>query len=63
VVKPRGAPLPVSGTGYNVCELDEDKLNAAGGAVAFLLAWFERDAVLPRYAQALYRWKQGDLFR
>jgi hypothetical protein len=62
VVKPRGAPLPVSERGYRVLELDEAELRAAGGSVAFLLAWFEREAIHPRYAEALYRWKQGDLF-
>ena len=53
VVQPRGAPLPFSEQGIHVCELDEDELKAAGGAVAFLLAWLERDASLPRYADAL----------
>lgn len=62
VVSPRGAPLPFSEQGFHVHDMDEDQLKAAGGPVAFLLAWLERDAVNLRYAEALYRWKQGDLF-
>lgn len=63
VVHPRGAPLPFAENGYHVHELDEDDLGAAGGPVPFLTAWLDRDAELPRYAQALYTWQQGDLFR
>ncbi len=64
VVSPRDAPLPFpEGGGYAVQELDEDDLRAAGGPVAFLLSLMEREASSFRYAQALYRWKQGDLFR
>lgn len=63
VVHPRGAPLPFSERGYHVRELDEDELKAAGGVVAFLLSWLERDATAPRYLEAIYRWKQRDLFR
>lgn len=59
-----GAPLPFAeGGGYHVTELDEDELKAAGGPVAFLLSRMEQEACSIRYAQALYRWKQGDLFR
>lgn len=63
VLHPRGAPLPFAEAGYHVHELDEDELTAAGGPVAFLLSWLERDAGSLRYAQALYGWKQGDLFK
>ncbi|WP_414463402.1 hypothetical protein [Hyphomicrobium sp. DY-1] len=63
VVHPRGAPLPFCEDGYHVHELDEDDLKAAGGAVAFVLSWLDRDADHPRYTQALYKWRQGDLFR
>ena len=62
-VRPHGAPLPFSETGFHIHDLDEDELVRAGGVVAFVLAWCERDAVLPRYDQALYKYKQGDLFR
>lgn len=63
VVHPSGAPLPFAEDGFHVHELDEDELKTAGGTVAFLLSWLQRDAGTIRYAQALYRWKQGDLFR
>lgn len=62
VTHPRGAPLPVTESGYVEHQLDEDELNAAGGPVAFFAAWFDRMAATPRYADALYRWKQGNLF-
>ncbi len=62
-INPRDAPLPFADSGdYHVHELDEDELKAAGGPVAFLLIWMEREAQFPRYAQALYKWKQGNLF-
>ncbi|CEJ87877.1 conserved hypothetical protein [Hyphomicrobium sp. GJ21] len=63
VVHPRGAPLPFTENGYHVHELDEDNVAAAGGVVTYLIAWMDRDAVHSRYAIALARWKQGDLFR
>jgi len=63
VVHPRGAPLPFAESGYFEHQLDEDDLTAAGGATRFLSAWLDRDAMSPRYAQALFAWKQGDLFR
>lgn len=63
-VNPRDAPLPFSSTGdYHVLELDEDELKAAGEPAAFLLSLMDQEACTLRYAQALYRWKQGDLFR
>lgn len=63
VVHPRGAPLPFTENGYHAHEVDEDDLLAAGGVVPFLLSWMERDSRAPRYANALYKWKQSDLFR
>lgn len=62
VVSPRGAPLPVSENGYHVVETEEDKVVAAGGPVAYFTALLDREALHPRYAQALFKWKQADLF-
>jgi hypothetical protein len=66
VVSPRGAPLPFAEASdyhvHHVRELDEDDLKAAGGPAAFLLALMDEEATSLRYGQALYRWKQGDLF-
>jgi hypothetical protein len=64
VLHPRGAPLPFAeASDYHLRELDEDELKAAGGPAAFLLSAMEREASSLRYAHAVYRWKQGDLFR
>lgn len=63
VVHPRGAPLPLTENGYLRHELEEDKLAAAGGPLTFLTSWMDREASSPRYAQALYKWNQGELFR
>lgn len=63
VVSPRGAPLPVTESGYLEHQLDEDVVIAAGGLVPYLTTWMDRTAIYPRYAQALAKWKQADLFR
>lgn len=62
VIAPFDYPLPVSGTAQAVREIDEDEINAAGGVEAFVLAWMDRDSATPRYARALARWQQTDLF-
>ncbi len=56
-----GRPFPLRTPAIITSTLDEDELKAAGGPVAFLLARMEHEASSIRYAQALYRWKQGDL--
>lgn len=63
VLKPCGTPLPFAESGFFVHEMDEDHLASVGGPVSFFVAWLERDAATPRYAAALARWKQCDLFR
>lgn len=63
VVLPRGAPLPVTETGYFRHEVDSDDIDAAAGVMAYLVSWFEREAATERYKIALARWKQLDIFQ
>jgi hypothetical protein len=62
VVSPKGAPLPITSTGYRSHFLDEEQLIAAGGAVAYFTAWLDREATSKAWAKAEFKWRQGDLF-
>jgi hypothetical protein len=62
VQAPKGAPIPITRTGYLSHFLDEDELTAAGGPVAFVSAWIEREARSKDWARADFKWRQGDLF-
>ena len=61
-MKPKGAPLPITETGYRSHFLDEDLLNKSCGPVAFFLASIEREATTKAWAKADFKWRQGDLF-
>lgn len=63
VAHPRGAPLPLTENSYFEHQMDEDDIKLSGGVINFFIAWLDRDALSTRYAQALYAWNQGDLFR
>ena len=62
VVTPKGAPLPITQTGYRSHFLDADSLKQAGGPVDFFLDWIEREAHGKAWAKAEFKWRQGDLF-
>lgn len=62
VVTPKGAPLPITNTGYLSHFLDEDHLYDAGGPVSFFRAWLDRKAESKAYRLALAKWQQLDLF-
>ena len=62
VVKPKGAPVPITGTGYLSHFLDEDLLAKHDGPVAFFTAWLEREARTKQWAKTEFKWRQGDLF-
>jgi len=62
VLSDRAPPVPITHARYLAHELDEDEVIAAGGTVAFMLAWLDREAETPGYAKALAAWKQLDLF-
>lgn len=62
VLTPKGAPLPITSTGYKSHFLDEEVLKAAGGPVAFFLAWIEEEARTKAWARADFKWRQLELF-
>lgn len=62
VRSPKGAPLPITETGYLAHYLDADRLIALGGASAFFNAWLDREAATKRWAKAEFRWRQLTLF-
>ena len=62
IVAARDAPCPITATGYLAHHLDEAELARAGGAVAFLTAWMDREAQGKPYRRAEFLWRQGDLF-
>jgi hypothetical protein len=62
VVSPKGAPLPITGTGYRSHFLDEELLAAAGGPVTFFQRWIEHEATTKAWAKAEFKWRQLELF-
>lgn len=62
VLAPKGAPCPITSTGYLSHFLDESDLDKAGGAVAYFAAWLDREAKSKAWAKAEARWRQLDLF-
>lgn len=62
VVSPKGAPLPVTTTGYRSHFIAADDLAAAGGAVAFVTRWLDREATTKAWIKTDLAWRQGDLF-
>lgn len=62
VLEPKGAPIPITETGYKSHFLDAEQLEAAGGPVAFFLAWIEQEAKTKAWAKAEAKWRQLELF-
>jgi hypothetical protein len=62
VVSPKGAPLPITGTGYRSHFLDAGLIAKAGGPVAFFECWMNSEATTKAWAKADFKWRQGDLF-
>lgn len=63
VVSPKGAPIPITATGYRSHFLDEDLLAKAGGPVRFFHDWIEREARTKTWAKAEFKWRQLELFQ
>lgn len=61
VLQPKGAPLPITDTGYPSHFLGHDELQRAGGAVRFFLDRIKREAASKQWARAEFKWRQGDL--
>ena len=62
VVQPKGAPVPITSTGYRCHYLPAELLAANGGPIAFFSDWLDREARTKAWQQAEFRWRQGDLF-
>ena len=62
VVSPKGAPLPITGTGYRSHFLDAELNAKAGGPVAFFQRWLDSEATTKAWARSEFKWRQGDLF-
>lgn len=61
IIAARDTPCPISTTGYLAYGIDADELDAAGGTVAFMTGWLNREAAKKAYQKAEFRWRQGDL--
>ena len=59
---PDDVPFPIGVRGYLRHGLEQEKFEAAGGAVAFFRAWAARGAISIAFLNPLARHKQGDLF-
>lgn len=62
VIAPEGAPIPVTETGYLSHHVYPVFVKSAGGPVAYVRKWLDREARNPSYYRALDRWRQLDLF-
>ncbi len=62
VVKPKGAPVPITSTGYYCHFVDAALLAADGGAIKLFTDWLDRKARTKRWRNDEFRWRQGDLF-
>jgi len=62
VLTPKGALLPITDTGYLSHFIDAGELDAAGGAVRFMLDWMEREAKSTRFRKADFKSRQLKLF-
>jgi len=62
VLTPKGAPVPITSTGYLSHFLDEQELARAGGPVRFFIAWLDREALTKAWAKKEAQWRQLELF-
>jgi hypothetical protein len=62
-INPEKAPLPITGTGYLSHFISPIALADAGGAVAFVTAWIERETKGKAWTKAAVKKAQGDLFQ
>lgn len=57
-INPKRAPLPITETGYRSHFLAAQDVDAAGGFVAYALAWLQHEAATPAWSAG----RQLDLF-
>lgn len=60
---PDDVPFPLGVRGYVQHGLEQEKLDACGGAVAYFKEWADREANNPIYLNAIAQYRQGDLFK
>ncbi len=63
VLEPKGAPLPVTETGYRSHFVRPHDVEQAGGVIAFVRYWLETEARSPAWRRVEAKWRQLDLFR
>ena len=61
-VLPANAPLPITRTGYRSHFLVDDILQDAGGALAYVITWLDREALSPSWQRDQTRSQQPSLF-
>jgi len=61
VLAPRGAPLPITTTGYRSHFLPAEELATEGGPVAFVTAWLDREANSKAWEKTEFAWRQLSL--
>lgn len=62
-LKPKGAALPITATGYRSHFMQAVELINAGGPVTFVTGWIERGAKDKKWLAAARGKSQGDLFQ
>jgi len=58
---PKGAPIPITQTGYRSEFLEHHELKSAGGAVAYVQAWLDREAREKAWQAVEFKWRQLEL--
>ena len=62
VQAPKGAPLPITETGYRSHFLPCGAVEDAGGPITFVRAWLDEAAKSAAWRRVRNRWRQLDLF-
>jgi hypothetical protein len=61
VKAPKGAPIPITHTGYRSQFVEREELKAAGGAVAYVRDWLDREARQKAWEAIEFKWRQLEL--
>ena len=62
VIRPKGAPLPITTTGYCAEYVSALVISNAGGAHLFITQWLNKEAASKSYIKAESEWRQPSLF-
>lgn len=62
VIRPTNALIPITATGYRSHFIATEELSLAGGAVAFVVAWLDREAKSVEWQRRDFATRQLDLF-